>query len=412
MLATNDAYGQAGGGLLASGLAFSALFAVIPGLLLVVSLLIVIVDDQAGRQRAIDWLVAQVPPLRDVATTVVTNLASDAKVGSLLGVALFAWGASSFYLGLKGAIDRAIPGGKPENPVLARVQAILGVALLLFAALVGFVVAGIASVVSLGSWAAVLSPIAAIAVATGLALAVYLLLPNDRPTVRQAAPAAVAAGVGIGLLTAFFGALAPFLVQGFVALGVIASVFIALVWFGWTFQILLFGACYVRLRRDRERAASQSNPPACRLRVDVDGPGPPGPSGQCHGGLWPRSSTKTQPSSAGTRRHPGVSGPAPRSRQRPPNGGRSCAPGRPVPDGRTGIAGCSAMPPLHLRPALTWRCSGQAAIVSSSDGVCINPIRMGFSGPRAAAVIRRSGPVHGPARRRSRWAHRPCHSGG
>ncbi len=255
VLATNDAYSAAGGGLLASGLAFSALFAVIPGLLLVVSLLVVIVDDQASRARVIGWLVEQVPPLRDVATTVVTSLASDARVGSLLGLALFAWGASGFYLGLKGAIDRAIPGGAPENPILARVQAIVGVGLLVFAALAGFVLAGLASVVSLGSWAAVLSPIAAIAVATGLSFAVYLLLPNDRPTVRQAAPAAVAAGIGIGLLTAFFGALAPFLVQGFVALGVIASVFIALVWFDWTFRILLLGASYARLRRDGARTS-------------------------------------------------------------------------------------------------------------------------------------------------------------
>ncbi len=256
ILAVNDGYNAAGGGLLASGLAFSALFAVIPGLLLVVSLLIVLVDDQASRERAIGWLVEQVPPLRDVATAVVTNLASDARVGSLLGLALFAWGASGFYLGLKGAIDRAIPGGPSDNPILARLRAVIGVGILVFAALAGFVLAGIASVVSLGTWSAVLSPVAAIAVATGLSLAVYLLLPNDRPTVREAAPAAVAAGTGIGLLTSFFGALAPFLIQGFMALGVIASVFVALVWFNWTFQILLLGASYARLRRDGDRASA------------------------------------------------------------------------------------------------------------------------------------------------------------
>jgi membrane protein len=253
VLAVNDAYSRAGGGLLASGLAFSALFAIIPGLLLVVSVLVVVVDDRASRQRAIDWLVEQVPPLRDVATSVVANLASDARIGSLLGLALFAWGASGFYLGLNGAIDRVIPGGRPRNPLLARVQAILGVALLVFAALAAFVLAGLASVVSLGTWAVVVSPLAAIAVATGLCLLVYLALPDDRPTLREAAPAAVGAGIGIGCLTAFFGALAPVLVQGFVALGVIASVFIALVWFNWTFQILLLGASYARLRRDAHR---------------------------------------------------------------------------------------------------------------------------------------------------------------
>jgi len=249
-LAANDAYNQAGGGLLASGLAFSALFAVIPGLLLVVSLLVVIVDDPASRARVIDWIVQQVPPLRDVATTVITNLASDARIGSVLGLVLFLWGASGFYLGLRNAIGRTIPGGQPANPILARIQAVAAVALLVFAALVGFVVAGMASVMSLGAWAPFLSPIAAIGVATGLCMVLYLFLPNDRPTVREAGLPALMAGIGIGLLTTFFGALAPFLVQGFVALGVIASVFVALVWFNWTFQILLIGASYVQLRRD------------------------------------------------------------------------------------------------------------------------------------------------------------------
>ncbi len=181
VLAANDGYNAAGGGLLAAGLAFSALFAVIPGLLLVVSLLVVVVDDAASRQRVIGWIVDQVPPLREVATTVVTNLASDAKVGSVLGLALFAWGASSFYLGLQNAIDRTLPGGHPENPLLARVQAVLAVALLVFAALAGFVVAGLASVMSLGAWAPVLSPLAAI-VDRSRSVPRHLPVPAERPS--------------------------------------------------------------------------------------------------------------------------------------------------------------------------------------------------------------------------------------
>ena len=248
--ATNDAYNTAGGGLLASGLAFSALFAVIPGLLLVVSLLVVIVDDPQSRQRVVDWLIAQVPPIQEVAATVVTNLASDARIGTALGLVLFLWAVSSFYLGLDDAIARTMPGGQRANPVLARLRGLLAMALLVLAALVAFVMATLAAVLPLGEWAPVLAPLGSVAVATLVCLAVYLLLPNRRPTVREAAPAAIVAGIGIGLLTAFFGTLAPVLVQGFAALGVIASVFVALVWFNWTFQILLRGASYAALRRD------------------------------------------------------------------------------------------------------------------------------------------------------------------
>ena len=68
---------------------------------------------------------------------------------------------------------------------------------------------------------------------------------------RPALPALVA-GLGIGLLTSLFGLLAPLLIRGFAALGVITSVFAALVWFNLLFQILLYGAAFARIRRDRE----------------------------------------------------------------------------------------------------------------------------------------------------------------
>ena len=61
-LVIQDTYNAAGGGITASGLAYGALFAVIPGLLLIVSLLVIVVADASTQQQAIDWLVAQVPP--------------------------------------------------------------------------------------------------------------------------------------------------------------------------------------------------------------------------------------------------------------------------------------------------------------------------------------------------------------
>jgi membrane protein len=256
VVSVNEEYNAAGGGLVASGLAYSALFALIPGLLLVVSVLIVLIDDATTRQTAIDWLVGQVPPLHDVAATIVGTVASDARVGSLLGLILFLWGASGFYLALDSAIDRTIPGGHPENPVLARVRGVAAVGIVVIAALIAFSLSVLGSVVSLGPLLPIASPVLAVAVSSLLCLTVYLVLPNERPTVRDAAPAALAAGTGIGLLTTGFGVLAPLLVQGFMALGVIASVFVALVWFNWTFQIMLMGASYARLRRDGFGAAA------------------------------------------------------------------------------------------------------------------------------------------------------------
>ena len=114
----NDTYNAAGGGLLASGLAFSALFAIIPALLMIVSLLVIAVDDPARRQEVIDWIVTQVPPLSEVAgNQVVTNLAEGARVGSIVGFLGFLWGASGFYLALDGALARFFPARRGRDPI-------------------------------------------------------------------------------------------------------------------------------------------------------------------------------------------------------------------------------------------------------------------------------------------------------
>ena len=58
-----DVYGRAAGGLLARGLAFSALFALIPTLLLVLGLVGWVAGDAAARDRISATLSAAFPPL-------------------------------------------------------------------------------------------------------------------------------------------------------------------------------------------------------------------------------------------------------------------------------------------------------------------------------------------------------------
>jgi uncharacterized BrkB/YihY/UPF0761 family membrane protein len=91
-------------------------------------------------------------------------------------------------------------------------------------------------------------------------LAIYLLIPAAPPSWRAALPPAIVAGLGIGLLTQLFGILTPWLVGGLLAFGVIATVFAALIWLNFSYQILLYGAAWARIRRDEEirRGESQS----------------------------------------------------------------------------------------------------------------------------------------------------------
>jgi uncharacterized BrkB/YihY/UPF0761 family membrane protein len=139
-----------------------------------------------------------------------------------------------------------------------RVRGIVGVLLIVGLGLGAVIISSVAGiVVSLVDVPGIdLLRLLSLAITCGLAIVVcevvYVVVPRNGPSWRAAAVPALVAGIGIGLLTSLFGMLTPILIHGFAALGVIASVFAALVWFNLLFQILLYGAAWARIRRDRE----------------------------------------------------------------------------------------------------------------------------------------------------------------
>ncbi len=252
-------FGDADGTLMSAGLAYLAIFAVVSGLLLLISVLILAGDSPEARDAAVSWLIARVPPLEALATQIVEGLADGARVGSIVGLIAFTWGLSGFYLGLHDALDRLFPAQRRRNRIIARIQGIVAILLLVVA---------IAAVVALGSLIAAIDafralaglglgtftePVLTVLAAIGVLLVVYRWLPSDPPSVREAAPSAIVAGVIIGFLTALFGLIAPLLVGSLAGLGVITSVFVALIWFSWVFRVLLYGAAEACVRRDEAR---------------------------------------------------------------------------------------------------------------------------------------------------------------
>jgi uncharacterized BrkB/YihY/UPF0761 family membrane protein len=69
LMATLTVYDGAGGGLVASGLAYAALVALLPGLLVMVSVLGFVISDEATQEQLVALIATAVPPLEDVART-------------------------------------------------------------------------------------------------------------------------------------------------------------------------------------------------------------------------------------------------------------------------------------------------------------------------------------------------------
>ena len=253
-----NAYNEAGGGLLAGGLAYGALFAGLTGLLFGVGVLGYLVPSEADRQRVVDGLTGQLAPIAPIARDGLANLAANAGAISLLGLAAMAWGASQFYVSLDAAIGRVFCCVPARGPFRRIGRGIVSVLLLVGGLLSTFVLAAIQTILSQpvaggGSsslLATVAFPLLTAVIVIAAVGAVYRFVPNTGVPVAILAPPALIAGLALTVLTQLFVYLAPRLVGALVVFGGFAAVFAALAWLSLAFQILLLGAAWTHLRLD------------------------------------------------------------------------------------------------------------------------------------------------------------------
>lgn len=248
-----------GATLFAAALAFGTMFAFIPLVLLVSGVIGWLIEDPLQRASLLDQLISYVPPLADFFRSSLEGAVAGRGALSIIGLIGLLWGASAFYGVLDEVMRRIFSGGGLRNEFSRRIRGFATIVILLLV-IVGTVSLG-------GLWATLdelvgelsvwryAAPLLSLVVMVLIALVVYLVVPTAPPSLRAAFWPAVAAGFGIGLLTNLFSLLAPLLIGGMAGFGVIATVFGALVWLNFSYQILLFGAAWARVRRDREQYA-------------------------------------------------------------------------------------------------------------------------------------------------------------
>jgi uncharacterized BrkB/YihY/UPF0761 family membrane protein len=244
-------YRDTGGGLITGGLAYAALFALIPTIVLVLLGLTWLIDDPVVRNDAVDLVNRAFPAFVGVTKPVVDASQDFAAVGAIIAVIGFAWGASGLYLNLVRAMERFFPGERVSG-VLARIFGVLLVVIIIIGVLAAVFVAGVVTVIARAlnidsEWLLSISgAIATLAVATALVYAVYRLLPANPPSPRSARLPAVLVGVAVGLMTLLYSLISPWLVSGYAAYGIFASVFVALVWLRVVFLAMTYGAAMAR----------------------------------------------------------------------------------------------------------------------------------------------------------------------
>ena len=247
-----------GGGLLSNGLAYAALFAIVPGMLLAAAIAGVLISEPDKRADAVAVVGSVLPPLRDIVDAVLAQASTQSGVLGLIGLAMLAWGASRFVLAFSDAVSRVM-GRTAHRGFFARNAAAIVAVLLLALAIVGApALAGIAAFVDTAEATGVLAVVGgAVHVALGAApplvtvgalVLVYRAVPVPAPSWRAVWLPAVVAGLVVVVLAQVFVFLAPRLIGVAALLGTIAAVFAALAWLGLSFQALLLGAAWVRER--------------------------------------------------------------------------------------------------------------------------------------------------------------------
>jgi membrane protein len=254
-----DVYGRAAGGLLASGLAFSALFAAVPSTLLLLGLAgWVAAGDPVLQGRIEDALIAAVPPLAELIRDSVDAVTDGAALVSILGVVGLVWTVSQLF----GAADVAFArvfADEPERTGVWRtvrgfaVVAILGVVAVAVIATLGLLAAIDAlndAQTSLARDVAGLlaSPPALVAIACVAVIVGYRVLPPRPPRWGALLLPAVLIAVVLVVFSQAFRFLVPRLVGAAEVAGSLASGFVALAWLSVSFQALLLGAAWVRVR--------------------------------------------------------------------------------------------------------------------------------------------------------------------
>ena len=252
-------YDAAGGGLLASGLAFNSLFAILPAILLVVAVVGVLLGDPARLAAVLASLSVSFPPLAGFFEVALGGFAHGAVTYSVVGVVALMWGASRFYQSLDDAMARIFGSRRRRDPLR---RGLLGIgSVVLLAAVIGGLVLGSNLATTLGAsrvpGVAIASSVLAAPIGAGLASVllfiggialIYRLVPTNRPSWRMIRrPAVVVGGFG-ALFTALFTVLTPQFVGSLQIYGAFVAVLAAMIWLSFVSQAVLIGAAWVRHR--------------------------------------------------------------------------------------------------------------------------------------------------------------------
>jgi len=255
-----DRYDRAGGGLVAGGLAYTSLLALLPGFLLVLSLVGYVVRDPAFQQQIVAVVAEVLPPLEDLARLALVGVSTNAVPTGIFAFVTLVWGSSRFYANLDTAFSRIFQGAPRRNPIVQTVRGVVLTAILILlpvgAISIGAIVQWLDELkpggIDVGGLLTFLhdvaSPLGSL-VAFGLAVAMcYRMVPTEHVPWRAIRLPAATIGLVLAVFTQLYVFIAPRLMGLWAVYGTALAVFGLLAWLSIAFNVLLIGAAWTEVR--------------------------------------------------------------------------------------------------------------------------------------------------------------------
>jgi len=262
-------FSSSSGPILARGLAFVALFAIVPAVIVILSIVGVFVSDPAVRSEIVEILTAQFPSMAPVLDEALAAFSGLAPTTGLVGLALLVWSASSLVRAVDGAFRIIFEDSGEGRTPIRDVVAVLAMAAGTFMAAMILVLITLPGFVDevVGLPGRLARAVTSLAGVTSLIAVAFAFVPRPRPALRALWLPAMATGLVIYLMSELFAVLGPLLFGSAQLYGAFGALFLGLVWLGNVTQIWLLGAAWVaeRDRRARHAEASRS--------ADLDKPG-------------------------------------------------------------------------------------------------------------------------------------------
>jgi len=243
---------------MAPAIAFNALFAAIPLLLVAASVAAFVYGTNEGLERAYDAVALYAPQLHDLVANNLDAIVRYKGISGAIGLIALAWSGKNLFQALTYALNRSVGVQQYRffiwDIIIALVLVPIAGVVLIVATALPVVITLIVQFAGLES----LRWVPQIASYAGSSLLVFILcallyayLPNRRTTWPPVLVGALVTAVGYTLLQVAFAAYTTYAAYAFRVYGALSALFVLLLWLNYTGIVFLFGA-FVSAAYERE----------------------------------------------------------------------------------------------------------------------------------------------------------------